>query len=102
MSADNWALCPKCKKNDITKLIARQRKVADSYGRIPADLYEADVIGLKNWPKLEHTLREDYEQGIDEDGEYTCSFRAACNVCHFSFTFSTKIEPETVFNRGKV
>jgi hypothetical protein len=100
MSADNWTICPKCKFNDIDALTKKQREVTASYGVIPADEYRDAVKGLREWPKLDATMREDYEQGIDNDGEYSCSYRASCQKCGFSFSFNTKIEPETVFKQG--
>jgi hypothetical protein len=101
MSADNWRICPKCKIKHEENIAANQRRVSESYGKIPSDKYMDAVREIQNPKPLEQTLREDYEQGIDEDGEYSCLYRAGCTVCNFSFTFSTKIEPETVFKQNK-
>lgn len=97
MSADNWTTCPKCKIKHEEQLAADQRRVSSSYGRVPAEKYVEAVRKLENPKQLEQTLREDYSQGIDENGEYSCSYGASCQECGFSFSFSTKIEPETVF-----
>ena len=42
---------------------------------------------LLNWPKLEETLREDYESFITEDGRFYISYSGACQVCAFRHDF---------------
>ena len=62
MSADNWAICPHC---------AAQ----------PNPYHE----------KLDHTLREDYDIGIDcDEKEFHVFYRGQCESCGFEFTFSQK------------
>ena len=37
-----------------------------------------------------NTLREDYDIGIDEDGEFEISYWASCEECKFQFKFDHK------------
>lgn len=54
MSADNWAVCPKCKE-------LNKKKLVESYGKISASEYR---VLIETGNKDEHTLRKDYEIGI--------------------------------------
>lgn len=56
MSADNWAICPKCHPG-------------------------------KHIDEAEHTLREDYEQGTDSNGDYYLVYTCRCEVCKFKWMF---------------
>lgn len=62
MSADNWAICPNCKKADWR-------------------------VALGQDEELPHTLREDYEQGMSEDGEYFVSYRCSCIACNWRWEY---------------
>ncbi len=52
MSADNWAVCPRCKL-------------------APNPYYE----------KVGFNFREDYEIGVYEDGEFFISYHGKCEKC---------------------
>lgn len=105
MSADNWSICPRCETN----LRARQqRKTAEimvQYGHIPADEFLEKIDTLKKrWlikesGLLEPTLREDYEQGLTEKGQYYSFFSAFCHVCQFTFTHRVVVEREQVIKQ---
>lgn len=43
----------------------------------------------------EHTLREDYEQGILPEGEYYVIYKAHCQVCgfHWEYNHSEQVLP---------
>jgi len=57
MSADNWAVCPKCERDRV-------------------------------FDAKEATMREDYELGITEEGEFYIRYKAACLKCGFSHKFT--------------
>lgn len=59
MSADNWGACPKCQ---------------------PVGVFDE----MKN---DNPRLREDYEQGITQEGEYYCYYSGVCNECGFTYHF---------------
>lgn len=101
MSADNWTICPKCKIKAETDRENQRLKISKAYGKVAPETYAAMCKAFDNPKPLEQTLREDYEQCMDDSGEYSCSYGCSCSVCHFAFTFSTKIEPETVFAQNK-
>lgn len=85
MSADNWAVCPRCLKRAEAERDKLERKVQDAYGKLPKDEYLALVKKAEQPQKpLDHTLREDYEQGTDEDGEYSVNYTCSCSKCGYA------------------
>jgi|GEM_PF-4133884 len=92
MSADNWALCPRCKERDIERLRTAVEMVKKSYGKVPEEEYmqmKEDLAKADPGNATDPTLREDYEIGIGKDGMFSITFRASCK-CGFRFTFSFK------------
>jgi hypothetical protein len=92
MSADNWAICPKCKRDaDADKA----RKFADArakYGKIQQDEY-LKLLGESEAPtEYGETLREDWELGTDEDGLFSVRYDSHCSACGFKFSFNKKID----------
>ena len=57
MSADNWAVCPRCKRDSSDPEFS------------------------------ESEFREDYEQGVLPSGEYYVSYRGHCKSCGLTHTF---------------
>lgn len=86
MSADNWTICPKCKKLVEEKQRKLEEKVVKSYGQIPAEEYMLLLEKSKQPLKIESSLREDYDIGIDED-DFSVNYRSGCRVCGFSFNY---------------
>jgi ribosome-binding protein aMBF1 (putative translation factor) len=87
MSASNWGKCPKCIK--IAERTRRDRieKTADQYGKIAAAEFVRRMNKAEAAIDVGETLREDYEQGIDSEGEYSVGYRASCGKCGFEFLF---------------
>jgi hypothetical protein len=85
MSASNWDVCPKCLK------LARTA-VDTQYGKITKeeyDLLKEKLEKLEN--NTDHTLREDYCQGINNDKEeYFVEYGCRCDECGFSFSYAHK------------
>lgn len=69
MSADNWAICPKC--------VEKQSSWKQVMGE---PLTNSD-----------HTLREDYEQGIDPKGNYYVCYGCSCSVCGFRWSYKHEV-----------
>ncbi len=89
MSADNWAICPKCKRLDDEKRRSFAKQIKEAYGTLPENEY-LEMIGQLNDPaRLEETLREDYEIGILNDYFYV-SYGAHCDKCGFKHSFNHK------------
>jgi len=87
MSADNWAICPRCKLEEQRRYDLQLREVATAYGRLPAEEYESMREALRNRPELATTLREDYESFITEGGRFYISYTGACQACAFRHVF---------------
>lgn len=87
MSADNWAICPKCQELYNANQKARILGVAEKYGKIPAEEYIKLSKEVSKEVELEATLREDYEFYIDDDGKFFATYSAECAVCDFHFKF---------------
>ena len=83
MSADNWAVCPRCKKVRATDLADIERRVAESYGTVPVEEFDAarDRLAEAQAAPVERTFREDYEVGVEEDGEFYVIYRGGCREC---------------------
>lgn len=68
MSADAWRVCPVCKGSD-------------------PHCWES-LLG-EGEPK--ETLREDYEQYMDEEGVYHCDYHCRCTECGFKWSFKHNV-----------
>ena len=92
MSADNWAVCPRCKKNEENAIKALDWRVEHEYGKISID----DFLVLRNeaqirremLPNQKATFREDYEIYGAEDGGVEVSYRGGCGVCGLQLKFT--------------
>jgi hypothetical protein len=94
MSADNYAICPKCFARHESDVIAKKAELAEVYGKVTRNEYErmsADLAELKE-NGLEATLREDYEIVNDNAGTVTIKYGAACPWCGFSCEFEKVLE----------
>lgn len=85
MSADNWAVCPRCIK------MAYEKAVADfktTFGYTPPK--EQILVEPKNC----HTFREDYEIDGAEEGEVVVYYKGHCSNCQLrlEFNVSRKLE----------
>ena len=81
MSAENWAQCPVC-----TKKFEAERLTL--YGSVPEDKYLSEVKRIEGAIKAQN-LREDYELGIDLEGNFFVKYYATCSICGFCHEFKT-------------
>lgn len=87
MSADNWAICPKCRELAEHKKEVLGDKVSRAYGEVSPEEY-LDLVKKLNEPiEQDRTLREDYEIGIRKTAEFYVRYKAACGVCGFSYAY---------------
>ena len=91
MSADNWAICPKC---EITHLRQQQRafdRAQDAYGKVTSEEYEKmmNAARLQKESTIKESLREEFEIGI-LGMEFEVSYSGHCSKCQFDFNFSHK------------
>lgn len=90
MSADNWAVCPKCKQDADKEQKEREQKARKAYGKVTAEEYIELRQAAMNVTELEKTLREDYEMGMDDDGEFWVSYSCDCQTCGFQWSYKHK------------
>lgn len=94
MSADNWRVCPACKKNREKRLEKQERALKASYGKVSAEEYEERRVALAieadESPKM--TLREDYSQRMRDDGVYEVGYSCSCQSCKFTFKFEHEVQ----------
>lgn len=90
MSADNWSICPRCKKQVELEAKIQGEKAELSYGKVPPYEY-LTLLQLANKPlKLQETLREDYEIRICPDGLFYVSYFGQCDKCGLKFSYKYK------------
>lgn len=87
MSADNWAVCPKCEIQALEEKEKLNQKTTEAYGKVSASEYLELVSESKNSSPRETTLRENYEIGIEGKLELSISYSCNCYVCGFSHSF---------------
>jgi len=95
MSADNWAECPLCKSKRAKAL----KKLQDKYGKVSQEEYEKLKEELDDEKEDEEysdtPLREDYEVGIDSEGNGYVIYSGVCQNCGASWKFKKEdILPE--------
>jgi uncharacterized paraquat-inducible protein A len=91
MSADNWAVCPRCWKEATDEHDQRRQRVAALYGQIPVADFDAARADLAaKTPKRDdfQTFREDYEFYGVEDWEVTATYKGRCQKCGLALEFS--------------
>lgn len=89
MSADNWAVCPRCLTRREAALEKSRRDITAAYGKVPVEEFDrmrADYETAAG-TEPERTLREDYEIWTDPDGVFTVTYSSGCRECGFGFEF---------------
>lgn len=94
MSADNWTVCPRCRLkpevNHSAIKVELMQKAKEAYGKLPPEEYEKlkrTAMDYDDNPELPDNFREDYEQGVLEDGTYFVSYHGECHDCGFKFSY---------------
>ncbi len=92
MSADRWALCPKCMEQARAAEAALMQKIQQGYGEISEAEYHVLLEELQEMDQLpDRNLREDWELGI-RDGVFKVSYYAQCMECAFVKEFTHREE----------
>ena len=88
MGADNWAQCPRCvkrAKKDAERAVVDAEK---SYGKVPVTEYlRLKTVADAGPDEVARHFREDYEQGVDEDGKLYVIYRGWCQDCGYGVDF---------------
>lgn len=87
MSADNWAVCPRCEQHRQSQLKSERAAVASLYGTVPVEEFDAarTAFAAVEAEPPARTFREDYEFYGVEEGTLCISYRGGCNVCGLKF-----------------
>lgn len=94
MGADNWDHCPYCVDNAKSEHEAALQRLADAYGNVPVDTFNAmqkETPTEFDLEGVERTFREDYEIGLwgDDRTEVKVHYSGTCTVCGASATVKT-------------
>ncbi len=95
MSADNWAICPRCKEKKKVADAKRLSDVEDQYGKVSSEVYielrqEADAV-----VSLSATLREDFDIGVDDEtGQFSVNYHCRCDMCGLQKQFEHNLTIE--------
>ena len=87
MSASNWTECPKCKAKAEAERLARIESVKQLYGKISPEEFVSRAAKAEHRELLDDDLREDWEIGMNDDGNFSVGYYASCNCCDFTFKF---------------
>lgn len=87
MSIDNWSICPKCKVEANRQAEKRLKVAAESYGKVSSQEYRRLAAAADAPVNMRSTMRENYEMGVGEDGDFLVNYRASCTECDFDFEY---------------
>lgn len=87
MSPQSWTDCPRCKQIAATKNAREIEDAKGQYGKIPLDEFEQLMAEAGQHPFVSGTMREDYDIGVDEYGEFMVSYSCLCEICDFKYEF---------------
>lgn len=89
MSADNWAICPRCLDRAKAERAAQATAAASGYGKISADEYERLRAAAQTPvdPESFRTFREDHEFSGAAKGTITANYSGHCSVCGLQVSF---------------
>lgn len=82
MSADNWAVCPRCAKRELERVEKLEADVKAQYGQIP----------IEEWDELRQqaeSARETYDKAFDHEVHELRTFRE-----DYEFFMEPEPEPE--------
>jgi hypothetical protein len=85
MSADNWAICPKCRDNTQKSVDEHNAAVYAKYGTVsPGDWAELLTTMRTVDEQAITTFREDYEFYGADEGTLHVSYGGSCGTCGLS------------------
>jgi len=87
MSADGWAKCPRCMAHAEARRDLRLEALREAYGKVDIAEYQRLQGEARELEEMGDTLREDFVQGVQENGMYGCDYHAQCQACDWEFSF---------------
>ncbi len=100
MSANNWDTCPKCKRKAEQEHAAIIQATKDAYGKLTREDYVELLREAEKPTELEDTLREDWEVGVSDSGQFYVNYRGSCENCGFEFRFTHEEQVNLEKSRG--
>lgn len=97
MSANNWAVCPKCVAEAKREADEAHAKVYVQYGKVSLGEFDRLRVDLETVdPEDFRSFREDYEFYGAEEGEIQVSYSGNCSQCGLRTNLKTskKFWPE--------
>ena len=90
MSADNWTTCPRCVRQYQAHLAQLVRDLDVAYGKVTPVEYERQRQALADAQaeEIDHTFREDYSIGINDDDTFSVDYGGCCTACKLSVRFT--------------
>jgi hypothetical protein len=92
MSADNWAVCPRCllrARKERERKMEAAAAAAAAYGKVDRAAWlemQSDAGGPVESDEFT-TFREDYRLGIDDGGKFKVEYSGFCGACGLRFGF---------------
>jgi len=89
MSADNWAVCPRCSRRRDERLMEMDRALSDAYGTVPVEEFDRLRAERDEFANAQpaYTFREDYEFWGADIAELNASYRGSCKECGLEHKF---------------
>lgn len=87
MSADNWAICPRCSARQLREIRDREAAANAAYGVLPIAEWKVLDEAARLIPAPKQTLREDYEIGVVED-RLCIDYSGSCYECRLTVRFT--------------
>ena len=87
MSADNWAICPRCKARAAAEKEARIEQARLAYGKVSQEEYAELVERSLEEIEVPTSFREDYEFWGANEGVLHISYSGHCQDCGLALDF---------------
>lgn len=93
MGADNWRVCPQCKRENFIDILAKTEMLNKSYWNISSEDFIRISVNHANFmlKELPEELREDYEIGCTAEGMFYVDYGCSCQKCGFSYSYKKEI-----------
>ena len=99
MSARQYSECPKCEKLEAQRQQEAKAAADKAYGKVKPDRYGQLV--LEALPrKLDDTLAEYFELGIEPGDVFKMHYSCGCQVCGFEFRADWECPVKEAVNHG--
>lgn len=87
VSADNWAICPRCLAAAFAAKAQLEAAAEAAYGAVPIQEFERLRAEAEKPVEIRPTFREDYEIYGAEEGVVVVVYSGHCKVCSLGLDF---------------